>query len=240
MNIIVIGGCHSYSFGLDNKDLGYTFLLSKNNVVDIVAPVTNKSALQFFADNSSEIKKYDIVILQLGNYEYSISFKKIFKKDTNYIKSSIISKDIIDKYRNNYTKSPKRILIYDSVLYYIFKVILSAYEFKFLKENKKIIEKIISLTTQKKTIIIAPFPVKYKYLNLFRKLGQKVFFNICLKEKMSYIDTNELFENKELILLEDGFHLNEKGHLYIYEKLLEFIKNDGNHSKYRSIKSRNN
>ena len=73
-----------------------------------------------------------------------------------------------------------------------------------------------------KVLLLTPFPIQERTSNFLRKEGQKIFLEEGLKRDFNVIDSFEIISgNKENCFLEDGCHLNARGHRAIFKEIIE-------------------
>lgn len=244
MEVLIVGGCHTYGFGNENLEDGFLqkFISKleerKSNVkVTIYAPITIAVFNNSISCQEIKLKSFDLILLQLGNYEFDIKlteFNKLFdfgkiRIPKDYSNTKPLNNDSIEKKRGIFINEDRYSFFEKTLKKMASKVILpfiKAYaKFKVFPKYYLInqdIDKLFSNleSVSNKTIVLSPFPLVFQLPNYFRYYGSEIFKKKCQQYKIPYLNFHkEDFFRREEYFLKDMMHLNVKGHNYVFKVL---------------------
>lgn len=126
MKILVLGGCHTYAFGLNDINNGFLqkFLsnlktMKKENIeLTHFAPITIKVVNELIDKLQINFEEYDLVILQLGNYEFETKISHLYKlfKVESY-KNNALNKPVFLKPLNDTITAERRAWYKEGFIY---------------------------------------------------------------------------------------------------------------------------
>lgn len=212
--IIAIGGCHVEGYGADNQPSFVDHLSSTLNLDCPYRKGTFPLSKHPEINHSIAIYKPSYVLLQVGNYEFHASVKKLLKKKKSGRSSSTISGETIDSASSGaqLTIKDKR----ESIAIKLFRVFILPVLWLIIRKKVtpqlQAIQNIVRNNPNRRFILLSPFPSLKFPDNYVRKKGGQLI------NKMMGEETNVVFidlfsklpvENR---LFTDKFHLNAKGH----------------------------
>ena len=217
-SFIVFGGCHvaGYGVGEQNSFINFFSSQSKTECLNIFSnfQIKNIQAIDKI------IERYDpeFVLLQLGNYEFHASLKKLFLNR----KSSKDSQDNSDSRQSEIeTGSPaNKINISfpgkNQISNNIFSNCLTSLIWEIIKKRTSVhlsqLKNIIASHPGRKFIILSPVPCIKKNDLIIRSKGGKLFKELFSSfENTTYVD---LFSHipPTRKYFKDSAHLNRRGH----------------------------
>ncbi|MFC0186483.1 hypothetical protein SAMN04515674_106127 [Pseudarcicella hirudinis] len=257
MKILVIGGCHSYGYGIA---AGQGFVQRIVNrlekeygmvKVDYYTPFKMAKTVLLLNELKEKTRNYDLILLQLGHFELlqADSFKSLIaskNRDFNQRVYGTYDQEIelqnkptdltqfltqgfdqvSSKRENRFTSGLKKMRgkSIDLLKFSILKTLnlfMELPRIQFVRINLTLI--LDSLyQVRDKVLLLTPFPIRERTSNFLRKEGQKIFLEEGLKRGFNVIDSFEIISgNKENCFLEDGCHLNARGHRAIFKEIME-------------------
>ncbi len=231
IKVLAIGGCHVAGFGLQDQRVGFVDLLISSVTSDqitVLKKIESPVSLKKFLQKTNNIHEFspDVLLIQLGNYEFTFGFK-------NQLYSSLNIKQDKKKVVTETSYSPHSSCGTRTVS-------LSEYRKIWLKSWLKIglntFVSFINKNLQKKEaelgqfmntldqlnyniILMSPLPVLDEFVQKTRDSASKVLRNHDFKnQKIRYIDSKKLVPKKRMYF-QDLYHLNEAGHFQVANKL---------------------
>ncbi len=216
-SFIAIGGCHVEGFGARGKK---SFVKVFEELTSYTAACTRGTfALKKAGEINTVIQEHDpeIILLQLGNYEFHASIKKMIKSGNGSQKSSAkstASKTSLIKQKSGQAMvvelpAPKKVGFFNRYLIMPFIFTLQ------IRKNKKFLEEVktvIKNNPQREFIMVAPLPCLKATDNFIRSkagLFMKRFLSDC--SNVNFINLHgRVPQDKRLFY--DPFHFNAFGH----------------------------
>lgn len=224
--MIAIGGCHvaGYKVGEENS---FVNVISK-----VTGSILSHRAPRYQIKRTNGIREKinksqpDVVLLQLGNYEFNSSLRQI-------VKNKPVSEGAQYEYSFNteqkYPKKPLVLpLISEKKRYHFFQNLLSPFIWSYLacKNYKHLnnIRHIIKENPGTKFIILSPMPCLNASDNFIRRNAAK-WFKIMFKD-MPNVKFINLFKyiSVDKRYFEDPAHLNITGHRILGKIVSQYIK----------------
>jgi len=224
--ILFVGGCH-----IDGWRVG----LEKSFVSRAVA-ILGRAGVQYeFKKIARYIMKnpeylielnkknnYDILVLQVGNYEFSPDFKKKIRKKVTLLdyfgkKNSygIVSEDIIEEHYAYYLDIYTRLkLLAKSIIVHILGFPYFD-KHKLYKESQTLFGTIKSMGFFK-VIVLSSFPCADFVQKEYRRKGNEILKDMAIKNGFMYLDVMQELQSYQNVYADIG-HLNVKGHKLVGE-----------------------
>jgi lysophospholipase L1-like esterase len=227
---IAIGGCHVTGFGVQPHE-SFIHLLSDRFNLECTL---QKSHFQIkhvakIRDLISEHQP-EVVLLQLGNFDYHSSLKRLFKKkkkDSAGKPSSSSSSSMPSKnqLREQFIVTPvdkepfyKR-MVRSITLPFIASVLQRRYA-----AHLEVLGNIIERNRKVRFIVMAPMPCIKWNDNYVRYRGAKEFKQLfALQPNVHFIDLHHSFERNRS-LFQDPFHLNASGHQRLFQLIAKSLE----------------
>jgi len=239
VKLLALGGCHIAGHGLKNQEDCFinaaTTLLRKDGVEFIIKIIPN-----FLYKNSSAfidaIKEFEpkIVLLQMGNYEFtpglSRELKKVLRqkkiistpKRTTSVASlsdspGFVGRDnvpLIEYYMTRLTDPFKELIN----LFFPFSKRHSA---RFYSDIEVFIETMKKQSVE--IIYLSALPTLGPFINRRRRLFNDKYFELCKHPNIKLIDTFSIIPRKPAYF-QDSIHLGPKGHKCLADHLYPILK----------------
>ena len=218
---IAIGGCHvgGYGVGEQNSFINYFSKDSKSECLNIFSNFQIKNIHSI----DKIIKQHDpeVVLLQLGNYEFHASFKKLFlnkmsKKSSQSSSGSLKNKNFSTSLANKINMPlPDKEQKSNNILSDCFTFLI----WRIIKKRNSVylaqLKNIIASHPDRKFIFLSPLPCIKKNDRIIRSKGGKLFKMMFASfENITYVD---LFSHLPPIkkYFKDSAHLNRSGHFLV-------------------------
>lgn len=247
MKVLTFGGCHTYAYGIENINDGYfqqyiNYLKTRHDNVEVkaFAPITIKAVSSLISSKTVLLDDYDVVILQLGNYEFDINLTEIQKlfRPKNNRKYAIFTSDfslelnekLIAERRSWYLKEKKISKTYrmlKNCMAFPIIIFLCLYQrwFKIPRvvASESYVKELFDLLTNYsgEVIIISTFPSYGSLSNFLRGLGSDVLQKESISKKFKFLNSRAYIDNSSKYFLWDGNHLSEEGHAMLFRGLTE-------------------
>lgn len=231
IKVLAIGGCHVVGYGLSNqKDNFVDVLISSVNSEEIIFEKKAQAhvSLKNFLQETDNIHQFapDILLIQLGNYEFSPSIKQELFSSLKLKKKE---KKAVREAGSDTQPSPKAEVVSQSQYIKVlvkswFKIAFDTFAFvtkKKMKVRKTELKQLMTTLDQLNynIILLSPFPVLDRFVQKTRRSANKVLENHEFRnKKIRYIDAHTLVPHKRTYFL-DPNHLNKEGHSRIANKL---------------------
>lgn len=183
--------------------------------------------LKNFIETTNNIHEFapDILLVQLGNYEFSFSIKQELSRSLKFKKK----KKVARKSSNDSTASSKAGVV--SQPQYLKLLVKSWFKIAFdtfssvtrkkMQVRKAELKQLLEILDQLNynIILLSPLPVLDNFVQKTRSSANKILENYKFRnKKIRYIDTHTLVPQKRRYF-QDATHLNKEGHSQIANKL---------------------
>lgn len=219
-NFITIGGCHIVGYGIEGNpsfvenietNLNYKCTFKKSHF-----QIKNVEKLIEIIENENT----DIVVLQLGNFEF---FTKIKPNHSSFSNSSSSSNNVVSALNHDFYEGKN--VIYRIVLYFT-KVIFTPFYWIYIKNKTKVPLLKLSEEIQKKPkklfVIITPLPCYKSANNIIRKKSVSYFWKFFNLSNVVFVDSHKSIPIEKEMFFNEG-HLGVKGHQKLGEDISEMI-----------------
>lgn len=228
--IIAIGGCHVAGYKVGD-DYSFVNNIVRNTGLSCIHKVPNYQ-IKKIVGIREKLNQYhpDIALLQLGNYEFHASLKKLFEKKKKKSKltvtqsntPSVLSQTESDK--SNIllpiVNEPKAgFLIRNIITPLIWRVLVHKNK-KYLKELKQIVLENPSV----KFIILSPIPCVKDSDRLIRRRAGNWYHKLFSRmSNVTYIDLSKFISTDKKYFI-DPAHLNKIGHRILAKAVTQNLK----------------
>lgn len=222
-NFIAIGGCHISGYGLDGKpsfvDLIEEDLNSKCIYKQSYFQLKNIEKLSLILSEN----KTELVILQLGNYEFIPSldlkyYKKRNKADDSFNKSSVDQTKIESFYND-------RNWVVQSIINFVKILVIPLYWLVIKRRNQIHLDRLKSIIIENPTIrfiLLTPFPCYKSTNNIIRRKASELFFKNSEIDNLTIVNSFKTIPaNKEMFV--NQAHLSQKGHRVLGKTIAKLI-----------------
>ncbi|GAB2584955.1 SGNH/GDSL hydrolase family protein [Spirosoma areae] len=250
MKLLVIGGCHTYGFGVD---FGKGFVqqvaqeLGKSTTeitLEYYAPAKMSRIGPLLAHLGTQLGEYDLILLQLGHYEVIHSyFRELFQPLPADQSLEVYAGHIVLNHQTrpasvhwfheklktaDYVHQP-----YCEPNGYVARLrrwgkqatLKLAHRFGRIERlaymERMLTEMLMYLNPyRKRVILVTPMPVQDKLMNQLRRMASAMFVKQAQAADATVIDSFRSLNLLDSVLLPDGCHLNSFGHAQLTEAVL--------------------